>query len=163
MRMETTMAQRLRRRDVLTLAGGAAGVAILSVTTIRPAGATPAAMQEAIRKVVGDAPVQTGKVKLDIPPLVENGNTVPLTCAVDSPMTAENHVKAVHVFNEKNPQPNVISVRLGPRAGRARFATRVRLADSQKVIAIAEMSDGRFWSDTADVIVTLAACVEDLS
>jgi sulfur-oxidizing protein SoxY len=165
MRMETMMAEPnrgLRRRDVLSLAGGAASLAVLSVTAVRPAGATPAAMQEAIRKVVGEAPVQTGKVKLDIPPLVENGNTVPLTCTVDSPMTQADHVKAVHVFNEKNPQANVISVRLGPRAGRARFATRVRLADSQKVVAIAELSDGTLWSDSADVIVTLAACVEEL-
>ena len=77
-------------------------------------------------------------------------------------MTAENHVKTIHVFNEKNPQPNVIGVRLGPRAGRATFSTRIRLADSQKITAIAEMSDGSFWSDETDVIVTMAACVEVL-
>ena len=76
-------------------------------------------------------------------------------------MTKENHVKAIHVFNEKNPQPNVITVRLGPRAGKAQVSTRIRLADTQKVIAIAEMSDGTFWSDTQEVIVTLAACLED--
>lgn len=153
----------MRRRDLLSLVGGAASLTFLSVTAVRPAGATPTAMQEAIRKVLGEATVRAGKVKLDIPPLVENGNTVPLTVTVDSPMTDADHVKAVHVFNEKNPQPNVISVHLGPRAGRARFATRVRLADSQKVVAVAELSDGTFWSDSADVIVTLAACVEDLS
>ena len=79
-----------------------------------------------------------GKVKLDMPPLVENGNTVPLTVAVESPMTATDHVKAIHVFTEKNPQPNVISVHLGPRAGRASVATRIRLADTQTVVAIAE-------------------------
>ena len=77
-------------------------------------------------------------------------------------MTADDHVKAIHVFNEKNPQPNVISVQLGPRAGRATISTRIRLADTQKVIAIAEMSDGSFWSDKVDVIVTLAACLEDV-
>ena len=81
-------------------------------------------------------------MKLDLPPLIENGNTVPLTVAVESPMTAADHVKAIHVFTEKNPQPNVVSVHLGPRAGRASIATRIRLADTQKVIAIAEMSDG---------------------
>ena len=84
----------------------------------------------------------------------------PLTVAVESPMTAEDHVKAIHVFTEKNPQPNVISVQLGPRAGRATFSTRIRLADSQNVIAIAQMSDGSFWSDEIEVIVTLAACLE---
>ena len=119
-------------------------------------------MQAAIRKVVGEATLRKGKVTLDLPPLVENGNTVPMTVTVESPMTPTDHVKAIHVFNEKNPQPNVISVQLGPRAGKAALATRIRLANSQKVIAIAEMSDGTFWSDNAEVIVTLAACVEDL-
>jgi sulfur-oxidizing protein SoxY len=75
-------------------------------------------------------------------------------------MTAADHVKAIHVFNEKNPQPNVVSMRLGPRAGKASVATRIRLADSQKVIAVAEMSDGSFWSDEVEVVVTLAACLE---
>jgi sulfur-oxidizing protein SoxY len=85
-----------------------------------------------------------------------------MTVSVESPMSPDDYVKAVHVFNEKNPQPHVISVALGPRAGRAQVATRIRLADSQQVVAIAEMSDGSFWSGSADVIVTLAACVEDL-
>ena len=76
-------------------------------------------------------------------------------------MTATDHVKAIHIFNEKNPQPNVISIKLGPRAGRAAFTTRIRLADSQTVTAIAEMSDGSCWSDDIDVIVTLAACIEE--
>jgi sulfur-oxidizing protein SoxY len=93
---------------------------------------------------------------------VENGNTVPLDVEVESPMTAQDHVKAIHVFNEKNPQPNVISVRLAPRAGRARFTTRFRLADTQTVVAVAELSDGTFHTATANVIVTIAACVEEL-
>jgi sulfur-oxidizing protein SoxY len=80
---------------------------------------------------------------------------------VESPMTAADHVKAIHLFNEKNPQPNVISVQLGPRAGQARIATRIRLSDTQTVIAIAETSDGAFWSDSANVIVTMGACIED--
>ena len=92
----------------------------------------------AIRNVVGEAAVRTGKVKLDMPPLVENGNTVPMTVSVDSPMTADDHVKSIHVFNEKNPQPNVGNFHLGPRAGRAQVSTRIRLADSQKSSAIAE-------------------------
>jgi sulfur-oxidizing protein SoxY len=122
--------------------------------------ATPEQMRAAIRNVVGTAPVKNGRVQLDVPPVVENGNTVPLVVAVDSPMTAADYVKAIHVFNEKNPQPSLISVHLGPRAGKAKISTRVRLADSQTVTAIAEMSDGTFWSATADVVVTLAACVE---
>jgi sulfur-oxidizing protein SoxY len=106
--------------------------------------------------------VQTGKVKLDIPPLVENGNTVPMTVSVASPMTANDHVKSIHVFNEKNPQPNLGNFFLGPRAGRAQVSTRVRLADSQKITAIAHLSDGSFWSVTAEVVVTLAACTEEV-
>jgi sulfur-oxidizing protein SoxY len=127
-----------------------------------PARATPEAMRQAIRAILGEAEARPGKVALDIPALVENGNTVPLTVSVESPMSPDDHVKVIHVFNEKNPQPHVISVVLGPRAGRARMATRIKLADSQQVVAIAEMNDGSFWSGSADVIVTLAACVEDL-
>jgi sulfur-oxidizing protein SoxY len=119
-------------------------------------------MLAAIKSDIGDAALRKGKVKLEVPPLVENGNSVTTMVSVESPMTAENYVKTIHVFNEKNPQPNVIGVRLGPRAGRATFSTRIRLADSQKIIAIAEMSDGSFWSDETDVIVTMAACVEVL-
>jgi sulfur-oxidizing protein SoxY len=119
-------------------------------------------MRQAIRAVLGEAEARPGKVRLDIPALVENGNAVPLTVSVESPMSETDHVKAIHVFNEKNPQPHVISLALGPRAGRAQVATRIKLADSQLVIAIAETSDGSFWQGSADVIVTLAACVEDL-
>lgn len=124
--------------------------------------ATPEAMRQAMRAVLGEAEARPGKVTLDIPALVENGNAVPLTVSVESPMSAEDHLKAIHIFNEKNPQPHVISLALGPRAGRARVATRIKLADSQQVVALAEMSDGSFWSGSADVIVTLAACAEDL-
>jgi sulfur-oxidizing protein SoxY len=123
--------------------------------------ATPAAMQEAVRKLTGGAPVRRGRVKLELPPLIDNGNTVPLTVRVDSPMTAADHVKSIHVFTEKNPQPNVIGVHLGPRAGRAGITTRARIADSQTVTAIAQLSDGSFWSDSVPVIVTLSACLEE--
>jgi len=139
----------------------AAGIGLGSVVLARPARATPAAMEQAIRNVVGSAPVTPGKVKLDLPPLVENGNTVPLAISVESPMTAADHVRAIHVFTEKNPQPDVVTFRFGPRAGRASVSTRMRLADTQTVVALAEMSDGSFWSACADVVVTLAACLED--
>jgi len=149
------------RRGVLIGAVQVAGV--LAFATLLPGGAreTPATMLAAMKKVMGDAPLRKGKVTLDIPPLVENGNTVAIEVTVESPMTGEDYVKAIHVFNEKNPQSNVISVHIGPRAGRAAIATRMRLADSQKVTAVAELSDGTFWSDEADVIVTIAACIED--
>jgi sulfur-oxidizing protein SoxY len=152
--------QATRRRFLIDTAALAGAVGIWLPVATGPASATPASMRAAIRKVVGEAPVTKGRLKIDLPPLIENGNAVSLTVAVESPMTVEDHVKAIHVFTEKNPQPNVISVQLGPRAGRATFSSRIRLADSQKVIAIAQMSDGSFWSDEIEVIVTLAACLE---
>jgi sulfur-oxidizing protein SoxY len=158
---ETTDRKGPSRREVVQAAGALAGGCAVLRLSMRPAAATPEMMRDAVRKAIGEAAVNPGKVKLDLPPLVENGNSVPCTVAVDSAMTAAEHVKAIHIFNEKNPQPNVISVKLGPRAGRAEFSTRIRLADSQTVTAIAELSDGTFWSDAVDVIVTLAACVEE--
>jgi len=146
------------RREFFSFAGGAAMLAV----TLRPAEATPASMASAIRTVVGTAPVRAGRVKLDIPPLVENGNTVPMTVTVASPMTPEDHVRSIHVFNEKNPQPNIGNFHLSPFAGRAQVSTRIRLADSQKVVAIARLSDGSFWSASTDVVVTLAACTEEV-
>src|SRR6202158_3240733 len=150
------------RRRFLGLAGSAAVLGAVPVLTLRPAEATPAMLATAIRNVVGTAVVRTGKIKLDIPPLVENGNTVPMTVSVSSPMTSEDFVKSIHVFNEKNPQPNIGNYYLGPRAGRAQISTRIRLADSQKVVSSARLSDGAFWSATADVVVTLAACTDEV-
>jgi sulfur-oxidizing protein SoxY len=150
------------RRQFLALTGGAAVLGAVPNVTLRPAEATPAMLAGAIRDVTGSAVVRTGKVKLDVPPLVENGNTVPLTVTVASPMAPEDHVKSIHIFNEKNPQPNVGNFVLGPRAGRAQISTRIRLADSQKIVAIAKLSDGSFWSATVDVVVTLAACTEEV-
>jgi sulfur-oxidizing protein SoxY len=149
------------RRQFLGLAGGAAVLGAVPVLTVRPAEATPAMLAAAIRNVVGAAVVRTGKVKLEMPPLVENGNTVPMTVSVLSPMTPVDYVKSIHVFNEKNPQPNIGNFYLGPRAGRAQVSTRIRLADSQKIVAIARLSDDTFWSASVDVIVTLAACTEE--
>jgi sulfur-oxidizing protein SoxY len=140
-----------------------AGSALLSVVPLAPARATPEAMAQAIRQLVGDRPVREGRVTLDLPPLVENGNAVPLTVSVDSPMTEADHVRAIHVFNEKNPQPRVFDAVLGPRNGRAVVGTRIKLGDSQRIVAIAETSRGELYSASADVIVTLAACLEDLT
>ena len=150
---------KLTRRGALL---AASGVALGTALPVPARANTPGQMEAAIRSVAGQAKIQKGKVTLDLPPLVENGNTVSMSVTVDSPMTRENHVRAIHVFNEKNPQPNVGNFYLGPRAGRAQVSTRIRLADSQKILAIARLSDGSFWSASADVVVTLAACTEEL-
>ena len=156
-----TLEQTSRRR-FLGLAGSTAVLGAIPIVTVRPVEATPAMLATAIRNVVGEAPVRTGKVKLDVPPLVENGNTVPMTVSVSNPMTSDDYVKSIHVFNEKNPQPNVGNFYLGPHAGRAQISTRIRLADSQKIVAIARLSDDSFWSTSIDVVVTLAACTEEV-
>src|SRR5262249_49584867 len=138
MTRDDDMPQATRRRFLIETAAVAGAVGIALPLAVKPASATPASMRAAIRKVVGEAELNKGKVKIDVPPLIENGNAVPLTISCESPMTADDHVKAMHVFTEKNPQPNVVSVQLGPRSGRAAVSTRIRLADSQKVIAIAQ-------------------------
>jgi len=161
------------RREFLLAAGGAAaGIALAPAALAQarsgpgrfspPKQASAAATLEAIHKIAGTAPVNKGRVAVELPALVDNGNAVPLAVSVDSPMTDADHVKAIHVFTEKNPLPNVVSFHLGARAGRASVATRIRLADTQTVVAICEMSDGSFWSGSANVVVTLAACLEEL-
>jgi sulfur-oxidizing protein SoxY len=151
------------RRRFLKLAGSTAAIgAFPMLISVREVEATPEMMATAIRTVTGGAPVQIGKVKLDIPPLVENGNSVPMTVSVTSPMTPTDYVKSIHVLNEKNPQPNLGNFYLKPGAGRAQVSTRVRLADSQKIVAIAKLSDDSLWSVTAEVVVTLAACTEEV-
>src|SRR5450432_3473483 len=126
--MSDTRETTATRRQFLAAAGGLATVAVVS---LRHAEATPASMASAIRQVIGEAAVRPGKVRLEVPPLVENGNTVSLTVSVTSPMTADDHVKSIHIFNEKNPQPNVAAFHFGPRAGRPLVSTRIRLADTQ--------------------------------
>ncbi|WP_407353962.1 SoxY-related AACIE arm protein [Luteimonas sp. R10] len=148
----------LGRRDFLVAA--AAGLVVLALPA--RAAARPS-LDEAVRGFTGGADAPAGGMRLEIPPLVENGNAVGVTVTVDSAMSADDHVHRIALFNEKNPQADVAVFHLGPRAGRARIATRIRLATAQTVVAVAEMSDGSFRSSETNVIVTLAACIEDLS
>jgi sulfur-oxidizing protein SoxY len=124
--------------------------------------ATTSEAVETIKKIVGQADPRVGRVTLEIAPLVENGNLVPMTVSVESPMTSTDFVKAVHIISEKNPLPNIVSFNFGARAGRAQVSTRIRLLTSQRLWAIAEMNDGTFWQGHADTVVTLAACTEDV-
>ena len=147
----------MRRRQFLTLGGG---LAVALAAGAPPTQATPAEVDEAIRELTGAARINHGRIKLDLPPLVENGNVVPIKVSVDSPMSATDRVRAIHLFAPKNPLPVVAVFRFGPRAGSASVEARIRLADSQSVTAICEMSDGSFWSDRVDAVVTLSACVD---
>ncbi len=115
---------------------------------------------QAVDKILGGQTAKVGRVALEIPPLVENGNLVTMKVAVQSPMTEADYVRAIHIVAEGNPLPNVVSFFLSPRAGRAAITTRIRLGDSQRVRAIAQMSDGSFWQGDAATLVTLAACTE---
>jgi sulfur-oxidizing protein SoxY len=150
------MTMRLRRRTFV-LAGGA-GLTL----GLRPARAALApALVEAVRGWVGaDEPPRAGRVRLEIAPLVENGNAVPISVKVESPMSAGDHVREIAVFTEKNPQLDVVRFQLGPVNGRAEVSTRIRLATSQHVVALARLSDGSVWQHAVEVLVTLAACIE---
>jgi sulfur-oxidizing protein SoxY len=124
------------------------------------AAATPEAMAAAIKSFTGGPAPKEGRVTLDVARLVDNGNTVPVTVRVDSPMTAADHVAAIAIFNERNPETGVAVFTLGARAGKAEVSTRIRMATSQKLVAVARMSDGTCWLHSVDVVVALAACIE---
>ena len=126
----------------------------------RPSHATPDDMSAAIKAFTGGAAPAQGGITLDVASLVDNGNTVPITVRVASAMTAADHVAAIAVFNERNPETNVAVFTLGARAGKAEVSTRIRMATSQKLVAVARMSDGSFRMHSADVVVALAACIE---
>lgn len=144
---------RLNRRCFLV-------TAIVAPLTQAPAFASPDSADAAIKTFTRGHPARDGKVSIDIASLVENGNTVPITVRVESPMTDADHVKRIAIFSEQNPLPDVATFHLTPANGRAQVATRIRLASSQRVVAVAEMSDGGFWQARVNVIVTLAACIE---
>lgn len=126
----------------------------------RAADAGGESVEAMLLKVTGGAKVQPGRVKLELPVLADNGNSVSMKVSIDSPMTPADYVKSIHIYAARNPRPNVANFYLGSRAGRAQVSTRVRLGGSQRVLAVAALSDGTFWSATADVVVTLSACYD---
>jgi sulfur-oxidizing protein SoxY len=151
----TTPRLPIGRRGALAAAAGLVGLSLLP----KPAAAQmEAATTAALRRVIGERTPEEGRVALRLPPIAENGNTVPLTVTVESPMTDADHVKAVHVFADKNPTPDVASFRFTPAMGRATADTRIRLGQTQDVIAVAEMSDGKLFIGRAEVKVTIGGC-----
>jgi sulfur-oxidizing protein SoxY len=157
MRRRTVLASRPSRREFAI--GAAAGVAAVALP------ASPSLAQDqaqawelAVRKILGEAKPIDGKMMLELPEIAENGNTVPFTISVDSPMTDKDHVKAIHIIATSNPQPGVATFRLSPISGKAAVASRMRLQRTQDVIGIAELSDGRFLMTKRPVKVTIGGC-----
>jgi sulfur-oxidizing protein SoxY len=143
----------MRRRFLIAAGSGL----IVPLAPVRPARATPAQVAALIAELVGEGGLHDGRVKLDLPVMVENGNSVGMTVSVDAPV---GQVRSIDVFAEGNPLPHVVRIQFGPHAGAARFATRIRLATSETVIAVAKLADGSCWRDSVDLLVTLAACIE---
>jgi len=145
----------MMRRRSLVLSGARL---IVPLPPGRPVPATPEQVAALIAELVGDAPLHDTRVKLDLPVMVENGNSVGMTVSVDAPA---GEVRSIDVFAEGNPLPHVLRIDFGPHAGGPRFATRIRLATSQTVIAVAKLADGSCWRDSVDLLVTLAACIDN--
>jgi sulfur-oxidizing protein SoxY len=144
----------VKRRHFLAGIGAAALVP-------RRARGQASSVDELVRAATRGAPARKGRVKLELPVLADNGNSVAMKVSVESPMSAADHVKSIRLLSERTPVQEMAAFHLGPRAGRAEIVSRVRLAGSQNVVAVAEMSDGSFWFDVANVIVTLSACLDE--
>ena len=163
-----SLCRRLPRRRLLGLLTGLPLVSLVRprlARAVEPDQAitqhvVPEKLRPLIRDATGGVPPRLGRVRLSLPALAESGNSVRLKVEVESPMTAASHVRQIHIFSEKNPRPLIARFSLGPRAGRAEVNTRIRLAGTQRVLALAVMNDGSVWLDTAEVAVTAAACVE---
>ncbi|MBE9556014.1 MAG: thiosulfate oxidation carrier protein SoxY [Proteobacteria bacterium] len=147
----------ISRRHVIVLVGAAAAAATVGMLP-RVSLADKAAMDKAIAKATGGAATEEGRITLDLPQIAENGNTVPISVEVDSPMTDGDYVKTVHIFAEANPRPEVCSIHFTPASGIAKASTRMRLIKTQNIVAVAEMSDGSFHRETVEVKVTIGGC-----
>lgn len=145
----------LNRRSLLLGATGAVSIAALPLHAI----ADQADLEQARRDLFGDRPIREGRVTVNLPPIAENGYSVPLSVTVDSPMTADDYVKSVAILSPRNPLPNIAQFHFTPRSGKAFVSTRIRMSGTQSIQAIAEMSDGSLWSGSMQTVVTLAACV----
>ena len=148
------MGTRARRRFLSVLTG-------IAAASLVPARAQPSdSFAALVRKFTGGAQVNPGRVSVDTPRLADNGHSVPLTVSVESPMTAADHVRSITLLSERNPRPLMATYHFGPKAGRARVTTRVRLNGSQRLLVIAQLSDGSYWSGSAEVEVTESACLD---
>ena len=143
------------RRRLLAAGGGAILISAVPLKTH----ADEADLFRARADLFGDRAIQEGRVTVKLPPIAENGHSVPLTVSVDSPMTEEDYVKQIAIFSPRNPLPLIAQYHLTPISGRAQVSSRVRMSGTQAIQAVAEMSDGSLWSGSMETVVTLAACV----
>jgi sulfur-oxidizing protein SoxY len=151
----------MKRRAFLRVGASVAGAAALGARAQATGLAAPQDITPLIREVTGGRPAERADIEIEIPQLAENGNSVPLRIRVKSPMTAEDHVIAVHVIAERNPRPRVATFHLGPQSGRAEITTRIRLAGTQNVTVLAALSGERFRIAETQVLVTSAACLDE--
>ena len=145
-----------RRRFLTTAAGGM----LLPLISLTKAAAEPTPVDRLITEVTGGAAVSAGNMALELPQVADNGNSVALKVVVDSPMNEQDYVKSIHLFAPKNPRPVVARYYLNPRSGRAEINTRIRLAATQEVTALAAMNDGSFRRANVKVVVAVAACID---
>ena len=143
-----------QRRQLLKALG------IVGLVPLQQAHATPEEASTAINRIIGTNAVKEGRVQLELASLIENGNLVTIKVSTDSPMTQSYYVKAIHLVAERNPLPNILSAYFTPQSGTANFTTRIRLADTHRVWAIVQMSDGSFYQTYADTLITSSACSE---
>lgn len=146
----------ITRRRFISALGGLPAV----LPSVRAARAQSDPFVPLVRQVTGGAPASPGRVTVDIPRLADNGHSVPLSVKVESPMTATDYVRSITLLSERNPRPIMATFYLGPKAGRAEIVTRVRLNSTQRLLAVAQLSDGSFWSGNAEVEVTESACLD---
>ena len=145
----------LDRRQILSFGAGAVVIAASPL----PAFAAPEDLEQARRELFGDRPITEGRVEVKLPPIAENGYSVPLSVMIDSPMTAKDYVKRVAILSPRNPFPLIAQYHFTPKSGRAQVDARIRMSGTQVIQAIAEMNDGSLWSGGKETVVTLAACV----
>lgn len=154
------MVKSVQALDRRTFVLGSAATAALLPFLYRDAAAQAASQpwEDAIKQILGDTKPIDGRLTFELPEIAENGNTVPFTVTVESPMSAQDYVKAVHLISTGNPQPGIATFRFTPLSGRATASSRLRLAKTQDVIGIAELSDGKFLMSKRSVKVTIGGC-----
>ncbi len=151
--MDLVTRKTISRRRLLQASGAA-----FVLLQCRPVVATPENMSAAIHRAYGNRRIMAGRVTIEIPQIAENGNVVPISIQVVSPMSADDYVKKIRLFSEHNPLPDIVEFDLGPHNGKARVSTRIRLAKSQIVLAVATLNDDTLWSAQAIVEVTISGC-----